>query len=138
MMATVQGASMLKVSPNLKFGTAMSSEMSPNFFLVPPSEYFVTETGFKQPPQDSSTQMPAHVSSLLTSWNVDTSKNDPQYLVNPNYMLKKSDGTVLNGITVLLQKSFIQNNLRILLHGGSSPTNHDDQLFFIDIDEENM
>ena len=52
--------------------------------------------------------------------------------------MKQPNGNNLNGLTVLMQKNFAQNNLRILLHGGDSPTDSDKNLFYIDIDEENM
>ena len=137
-MATVHGATILKLAPTLKFGATMVADANPNMIILPPTEYFVTIPGFQPPKQEIVGPMPTYISSMLESWTVDTSKNNPQYLVNPNYMLRQTDGTVLNGVTVLLQKSFSQNNLRILLHGGSSPTDTNNQLFFIDIDEENM
>lgn len=134
----MHGPVVLRWASTLKFGASMLADASPNMILLPPSEYFVTIPGFKEPPYSATGPMPATISSLLDSWTIDTSKNHPQYILNTNYMLDQPDSARMNGLTVVLQKSFAQNNLRILLHGGETPTDTDNQLIFIDIDEENM
>lgn len=137
-MATPSGATMLRLAPTLKFGSSINAIATETMIILPPSEYFVTVPGFESPQQDTSNQMPKSISLMLESWTIDTTKNDPQYLLNHNFMFKKNGGTFFNAISILLQKNYAHNNLRILLHGGSSPKDIDNQLFFIDIDEENM
>lgn len=137
-MATMHGATIMRWAPTLKFGTSIIADANPTMFILPPSEYFVTVPGFKELSNESDQMMPTSITSLLESWTVDTSKNFPQYIINPNYIMKQPNGNNLNGLTVLMQKNFAQNNLRILLHGGDSPTDTDKNLFYIDIDEENM
>lgn len=128
----------LKSNGDLKYGNDIVALKIPNLLVIPATEYYIIEKGY-QAPKPSNKVISDSISNILGSWNIDTSTNQPQYLTNPLYLLEQTalNGTIIknNGITIAVRKSYQHNNVRILLHGGTSSAS--DPLFWVDIDEEN-
>ena len=138
MMAIDGHISLLRLAPELKFGASLTASVNEQMIIIPPSEYFVTVSGYESKDENNIYGLPISILNILSSWNIDTTKNHPQFLDNPCFLLHQNDGTRFNAFTLVLHKSSGHNNIRILLHKGSSPTPAEDHLFFIDVDEDNM
>jgi hypothetical protein len=122
----------------LKYGSELNNLNIPNAVLLHAKDYYLVVKGYKA--FDSATsKLPGSISSLLSSWNIDIAKKDPQYINNPHFKLEQSlsNGKTMmrNVITVTIKKAFVHNNVRLVLYGSSTPSQ--DPLFWVDLDEDN-
>jgi hypothetical protein len=127
-----------ELSPKLFFKEDALKLQKPNLLRVDKSEYLLAKKG----PLLSSTmevRIPRDFIDILEFWSLDTSAGQPQYLDN-KLLLMKSDHEhpVKNMISFSVKKNYFPNNLRLLLHGAGDIYDSANQLFFIDLDEDNL
>lgn len=129
----------LRSAGDLKFGDQLSIFADKQIVLVSSTEYFYIKPGFSPLPA-SSKKVDAELATIMDSWSIDISKKSPQYLDNPFLLFDRNtpEGSAFfgRGFTVSLKKNFQHNNARLLLHSGSSASDENSQLFFLDVDED--
>ncbi len=135
---------MMNLGSNLKFGRDATLMANEDTLVIPPSEYFIVIPGYKESASVESEHLvvPPNALDLMNSWTIDFERTT-QFILNKFLLLKHPD---LNGgpdiqnnaFTLGILKTFHQNNIRILLHADDNPSILSNQLFWVDIDENNL
>lgn len=122
----------------LYFKEELLNLQKPNLERIEKNDYLVPVVGARNF-QKFNSAVPKNFIDILEFWSMDTSVGHPQYLNNKLLLMKSPEDQVMkNMISFSIKKSFFPNNLRILLHAEGDVYNADNQLFFIDFDEENL
>lgn len=125
------------VSQKLLFKEDIVKLQKPNLMKIDKSEYLVAVHG-KMESTVTQKVIPKQLVDLLEFWNLDTNTGEPQYLQNQYLLMDGTNGQNQNVITMSVKKNFFPNNLRLLLHGTGNMYDSDNQLFYIDLDEDNL
>lgn len=126
------------IADRLYFKEELLNLQKPNLERIDKNDYLVPLAGQKNFKKFNS-GVPEHFIDILEFWSLDTSVGHPQYLKNSLLLMRSSqDADVKNMISFSIKKSFFPNNLRVLLHGEGDIYNPENQLFFLDLDEENL